>query len=44
MTEHLERARWEQVKKETGDAGPAEPEADRRRAQQTIAQTEEGAS
>jgi GntR family transcriptional repressor for pyruvate dehydrogenase complex len=44
MTEHLERARWEQVKKETGDAPPAEPAADRRRAHPATAQTEEEAS
>jgi GntR family transcriptional repressor for pyruvate dehydrogenase complex len=44
MTEHLERARWEQVKKETVPAGPAEPAADPGHAHQTIAQAEEGAS
>jgi GntR family transcriptional repressor for pyruvate dehydrogenase complex len=44
MTEHLEHARWEQVKKETGDAPPAESTADRRRARPAIARTEEEAS
>ena len=32
MTEHLEHARWEQVKRETGDAGQVQPASDRRRA------------
>jgi GntR family transcriptional regulator, transcriptional repressor for pyruvate dehydrogenase complex len=41
MTEHLEHARWEQVKKETGDARQVQPAADRRRAHQATAQTEE---
>jgi hypothetical protein len=44
MKEHLEHARWEQVKKETGDASPAEPAADRRRAHPAIVQTEKEAS
>jgi GntR family transcriptional repressor for pyruvate dehydrogenase complex len=40
MNDHLEHAHWEQVKKETGDAGAVQPAADRRRAGQSIAQAE----
>jgi GntR family transcriptional repressor for pyruvate dehydrogenase complex len=40
MSEHLEHAQWEQVKKET--ASEAEPSSERRRADQAIARAEEG--
>jgi DNA-binding FadR family transcriptional regulator len=44
MTEHLEHARWEQVKKEAGDARPGPPPADKRRAQPAVAPADEKAS
>jgi DNA-binding FadR family transcriptional regulator len=42
MNEHLERARWEQVEKETGDARQVQQAEDRRRAHQALAHAEEG--
>jgi GntR family transcriptional repressor for pyruvate dehydrogenase complex len=42
MNEHLERARWEQVKKEAGDARPVPPAADRRSVDHALALAEEG--
>jgi GntR family transcriptional repressor for pyruvate dehydrogenase complex len=41
MAEHLEHARWEQVKTKTGDARPVPPPADRRRARRAIVRNEE---
>jgi hypothetical protein len=43
MSEHLEHAHWEQLKKQTG--GEVQPSSERRRAHQAIARAEgEGAS